>query len=357
MIRLLVPRLPVADALRPYIEGIDIRRQYSNMGPLAGQLEERLAKTTGAGHVACVANGTIGLELALRALRLPKGGGVALPTLTFPATAIAIIRAGLRPVFCDIDPETCLLSLPETAKSAARGEIVAAMPVALFGRAVNAASWGAFARDAAIPVIVDAAGAIGYQAFDPRLILAYSLHATKPLSSAEGGFVSAADPEFVRSVRCLANFGFANSNIGEAGTNGKLSEYHAAIGLASLDAWPQARNAYECLFAKFGLEFAARTPKDCRIVNHSGVCGQMVVCASRPVLQDDINRLASAGIETRRWFWPPLDRHAAFAEYAQDRDLAETTRVGDRLLGLPWHLDLDAADIAQIGSSVAEILR
>ena len=109
-IKLLVPSLPSATEILPWLKEIDASRQYTNFGPLCRLLERELAKLANAPFAVTVSSGTLGLELALGALNIARGGRVLLPALTFPATASAVIRAGLTPVFADIDAQTLSLS-------------------------------------------------------------------------------------------------------------------------------------------------------------------------------------------------------------------------------------------------------
>jgi dTDP-4-amino-4,6-dideoxygalactose transaminase len=355
-IRLLVPRLPDAGVLLPYLRGIDERQRYANGGPLVAEFERRLGALVGLPAAACVASGTAALELALRTLRLPPGAGVALPAFTFPATAIAVLRAGLRPVFLDIDPATLDMQFGRAHLAAARGDIAAAVPVPLFGCGIDARRWGDWTQSTGLPVVVDAAGAIGFQEIDPRLAFAFSLHATKPLASGEGGFVASADASRIEAVRRLANFGFADGAIAEAGMNAKMSEYHAAIGLASLDDWPRRRGRYETMFGMLRDGFAQAARCGCAIVNQSGVTANLVIRAPRTVNPADLERFVAAGIETRRWYWPPLHRHGAFSRFMPSEGLPETDAEADRMLGVPWHLELAGDDLKLVCATLADVL-
>src|SRR5512139_3302868 len=131
-ISLLIPKMPVTAQLAPYLDQIDQNRHYTNFGPLNKQLEERVKGEVCKGFrdncfVTTVSNCTVGLELALQASGLNPGSKVLMPTLTFVATATAIIRAGLVPVFADVDPDSWALT-PEIA-SRHLGAVDAVMPV------------------------------------------------------------------------------------------------------------------------------------------------------------------------------------------------------------------------------------
>ncbi len=190
-IALLKPSLATAAELRPWLESMDQEGRYTNFGPLCKRLEAKLADTLAgpAGiEVTAVSSGTLGLELALAALRLPRGARVLLLSLSFAATATAVLRVGLEPVFGDVDLDTWCLS--PTSAYAAAGRIAAVMPVAVFGCAQDTGAWDAFTEDTALPVLVDAAGAFGNQRVGCTAGAVFSLHTTKALAAGEGGFVA-----------------------------------------------------------------------------------------------------------------------------------------------------------------------
>lgn len=191
-IPLLIPSLPDAAALRPYLERIDQNRYYSNFGPLVKELEARLAHlfaTHGSQpiYVTTVSSATSGLELALSSLGLEPGSRVLVPALTFVASLTAIIRAGFVPVVTDIDPLSWLLT-PEIARQAlAASNAHAVLAVATFGQPQNTRAWHELQQETGVRVVIDAAGAFGDQQLEAADIpLVFSMHATKSLSAGEG---------------------------------------------------------------------------------------------------------------------------------------------------------------------------
>ncbi len=354
-IPLLIPDLPPAPALLQYLEKIDNSRIYSNFGPLCRQLECRLAELVGARHTVCVSSGTMALQLALSALDLPTGGKVAIPAITFPATAAAVRWAGLEPVLCDVTPESCLLSPASVLTARSRHGLAAVVPVSLFGHPHDCAQWVDFSDDTGIPVIIDAAGAIGYQPTIDGITVVYSLHATKPLAVGEGGFVATTDGRYADELRSLSNFGFLDGRVRANGTNGKMSEYHAAVGLAALDAWPGRELKYRKLFKLYAQHFdRTGANRIAPILNASGVNNALTVHLKRDLSNSDQTYMQSHGIETRRWYWPPLHRHEAFASCHTAGPLKVTEAVADRLLGLPYHLFLSKQDILRVTNILLE---
>jgi dTDP-4-amino-4,6-dideoxygalactose transaminase len=248
LIPIMRPKLPSADRLAPYLKTIDASRLYSNFGPLVLSLEDRLADHYGLnqGTVATVANATLGLTIALAVQQPPPGTLCAIPAWTFVASAHAAVTAGLVPYFVDVDPETWTLDPNRlfAELSRAPAPVGAVMPVMPFGLPLDMSAWEAFRSRTGIAVVIDAAA--GFDSLVPSAVPSVvSLHATKVLGAGEGGFVISTDPAIRHAVRTRANFGFDGSRQAQAQAfNAKLSEYHAAVGHASLDEWDQARTEW-----------------------------------------------------------------------------------------------------------------
>ncbi len=219
-------------------EALD-RRWLSNNGQLVQELEARIAAISGTRHAICVANATQALTLVARAMDLR--GEVLVPTFTFAATAHALVWAGLDPVFCDIDATTHALD-PLDALARASDATSAIVPVHLWGRGGDLEAIAALAHDHRWRIFSDAAHAFActwhgqpIAAFGEATV--FSLHATKFVNAGEGGAIVTDDDLLAKRIRMLVCFGFSDHNeIDLVGTNAKLSELHAAMGLTSLDA-------------------------------------------------------------------------------------------------------------------------
>lgn len=355
-------QLPDADALVPYLRRIDANRWYTNFGPLACELEQRLAgHFAGTVQVVGMSSGTAALELALGALQLPRGATVLLPALTFVATATAIIRAGYRPLIADVDAASWLLTPDLARRILATQRIDAVMPVATFGLAQDVQAWDRFAGDTGLPVLIDAAGAFGNQPASGRCHVAFSLHATKALAAGEGGFVVTADRAMAARMRTLSNFGIdltRDNQVFMPGGNGKLSEYHAAVAHAALDAWPEVsrrrrdvRDGYLHALARHcpGVILQAGTA--------DGVYPILVVALPHGAQARGIQReLAEQGIQTRQWYCPTLDRHPAFAGFGGP-PLVVAHDLAARLLGLPFFIDISQAQIDRVCRALSGLLK
>ena len=359
-IPLLIPDMPQTDELIGLLREIDQRRWYTNFGPLAKRFEAQLAGGFAGADVVSLANCTLALELLLAARSLPPASTILVPAFTFVATGTAIRRAGHRLLVADVDPHSWTLT-PEIARAAAAAQRVdCVIAVTALGCPVDAAQWDAFSEQTGIPVIVDAAGAFGNQGAGNRIAVAFSLHATKTMGMGEGGFAVSGDAEWIERVRCLSNFGIdpGDFKVHQAGTNAKLSEYHAAVGLAALARWPeraQLRRAraseYQrrLLAACSGLELQQRPPEGA----YAAFCALLPPGADPSLVA---GRLAAEGIETRRWYWPPLHLHPAFADAGAAGKLDATMTISKRLLGLPFHLELDPQGMDRVAQTLARAL-
>lgn len=355
--------MPSADELLPYLRRIDQSRWYTNFGPLVGEFERALAASLeprSAVHVTTVANGTLGLELALAAAGLSPGARVLIPALTFVASAMAVRRAGCVPVLADVDPASWQLT-PGIARLALERTVVdCIMPVAAFGAPQDAGAWDAFSAETGIAVVIDAAAAFGNQKIGRRALTVFSLHATKSLGAGEGGFVASLDAGLTRSIRQMSNFGIdvATGHAPILGGNAKLSEYHAAVGLAALARWRTHRERR----VDMAREYSAALLTACPGISlqerpTEGVYTILPLCLPGDCDAEQIrSRLAARGIETRRWYVPLLFEHPSLANTSCAGGLEVCRDVAGRLLGVPLHLALSRADRARVCSELAGAL-
>lgn len=368
-IPLLVPDMPSAAELMPWLERIDQSRWYSNFGPLCRELESRLREMFNARNpqpvsLTSISNATLGLELALMALDLAPGARVLIPALTFVATATAVVRAGLVPVVADVDADSWLLT-PEIARNACQAmRIDAVMPVATFGCPHDSQAWDAFRAETGVPVIIDAAGAFGNQWHTGNLVLVFSLHATKSFAAGEGGLVVSRDAAFIKRVRQLSNFGInldpeATTPVGQVdlpGTNAKLSEYHAAIGLANLAKWPALAEARRALFRRYADRISRISGLDARWQATPDDITRTLLCfrATTKGMREAIEVACNAGnIETRRWYLPLIQQHDGFAELPSTGRIAFASTLANELVGLPFHNHLGEDDLDRIINAIA----
>jgi dTDP-4-amino-4,6-dideoxygalactose transaminase len=358
-IPVMVPRLPQAAALLPYLEEIDANRWYSNFGPLQRRLEARLA-----GHYAlpkeaviCVGSATAGLMLALAAVAGERGGACMMPSYSFVASAHAVLAAGLVPYFVDVDAGAWAITPSGAAEGVRKAgrPIAAVLVVAPFGAPIDVGAWDEFAADSGIPVVIDAAAGFD-TATAGKAPVVVSLHATKLLAAGEGGFVISRDIAVVKSIAARSNFGYLGARRANAvGFNGKLSEYGAAVGLASLDAWPKKRAAVWQVTQLYR-EALARVGK-LRLSPGFGdgwVSSTCNIVFDRPVADAAVGALAEDGIDSRQWWSKGCHREPAFAAFPRE-DMSVTDDFGRRVLGLPFHEAVGAPEIARIAAAAAAV--
>jgi len=356
------PRLPDRARFSALLDGVFAARWLTNDGAVVRELEARLHDRLGGAFCAAFCNGTVALQVALRSLDL--AGEVITTPFTFPATVHAIEWNGLTPVFCDIDPET--YNLDPAAAAALRGERTCALlPVHVFGNPCDVEAIGALAARHGLKVVYDAAHAFGVSHGGRPIgawgdLSVFSFHATKLFHTAEGGAVTGAVAEAADSVRLLRNFGIVNEDeVRGVGLNGKLSELHAALGLALLDVIDTeiaARGAlaarYDAVFANVpGLGFQRRAAQTRR--NYAYYT--LEVDPAFGLTRDELHAaLRAEGVVTRKYFFPLCSANTAYRHLpsTQPGCLPNAERVAARVLCLPLYGELAPEDVDAIADCV-----
>lgn len=357
------PLLPAADSIAAYIVQIDGCRHYTNRGPLVGALEQRLAQAMALpdGAVRSASSGTSAIEIAILAnagIARPDRPIALMPSFTFAASAVAVERCGYQPCFVDVDPAHWTLD-PDTILHhpllARAGLILAVGP---YGRLPDMRALEALQARAGVPVVVDAAAAFEQVLDHPAQISAtvpitISFHATKTFSTGEGGAVLWRNDEGQDRVVQAANFGFLNSREArQAGVNAKLSEYHAAVGLAMLDGFATRRTDYARVS---GLYRDLARDRDLGGTLHlpPDISSAYVLLETDTALGMQHAKQALHGqmIETRRWYEAGVHVQTHFAARAANllpvNPLPVTKDLCQRLLGLPMAPDMTAGAIAR----------
>jgi dTDP-4-amino-4,6-dideoxygalactose transaminase len=360
LLPVLKPQLPLAASILPYLEEIDARRWYSNAGPVVTRLEEQLSRRIGFDSPAVVtaANATVAITVALLARRVPAGSLCIVPSWTFVATPHAVRAAGLTPFFHDVDRRTWALNpdeVLETLKDTHR-PVAALVVVSPFGAPLDIEAWRDFEDRTGIRVVIDAAA--GFDTIRPsRIPLVVSLHATKILGSGEGGFVCSSDTRFLERFRAGCNFGFQGERIAMLpALNAKMSEYHAAIGLASLAQWREIRQQH----ARITAWYRETVPHLDRVSLQPGYGNGWVSATTSVILPPKSSpriaaHLRSAGIETKTWWGEGCHRQPAFIDFPRN-GLSVTEELGARVLGLPHFPDMQKADVERVAATLADAL-
>lgn len=363
-IRVLRPRLPSADELLPYLRRIDASRMYSNFGPLVLEFEGRLAEHLGmaAGGVVSSSTGTSGMVGAVLASagRARRDRPLALmPAYTFVATAVAAQECGYSPYLTDVDAETWLIDPKRLINHPELDRVGVVMPVSTFGRPVPQAPWQEFKERTGIPVIIDGAASFETVAADPGRYLGgipvvLSLHATKSLATGEGGCVVTSDIGLATLVGQALNFGFHFTRDScAASTNGKMSEYHAAVGLADLAGWESKRADFLRVIACYR-QHLERVGLGARLVAAPDVCSNYILfrCTDAAESSRVQDVLREHRAEFRLWYGLGLHHQPYFADCSADQ-LWATDELAPCLLGLPMATDLPEASVRRIVTALA----
>ncbi len=322
------------------------RRWLTNDGPLVREFEEAIAAQAGVKHCLATSNGTLALELAVRATGMH--GAAVTPSFTFVATTHALAWQGITPVFCDIEALTHLLD-PAKVEAAVTAETTGIVAVHLWGQPCDIPALTELAARKGLKLIFDAAHAFG-SAYDGRAVGSFgdaeifSFHATKLVNSFEGGAIVTNDDDLAASVRLTRNFGFSGVDTVECvGTNAKMSEASAAMGLTTLEALPRMvalnRSNHERYDrALTGLPGIRLLRYDPRHTNNFQYVVVEVDEALSAISRDDLVMVLSAeNVLVRRYFYPGCHRmdpyRSAFAR--QGGTLPVTNQVSDRVMVMP----------------------
>ena len=333
-------------------------------GPLMRSLEEQAAARLGVNHAIAVSSCTSGLMLVLQALAL--GGPVVVPSFTFSASAHAVAWNALQPVFAECNPRSFQLEPDDAARRIAGAGAV--MATHIFGAPCATEQLAKITEQAGIPLVFDAAHAFGAtRAGRPvggfGTAEVFSLSPTKVLVAGEGGIVTTDDEalaEAVRIGRDYGNDGDYNSRF--PGLNARLSEFHAAMALESLAELDQHLDHRRQLAGRYRAGLAEipgigvqevdpgdeSTYKDLTVIVDEERYG-----LSCPAL---VGGLRAEGIDTRRYFFPPIHRHQAYAGQPP-AELPVTSDVARRVVSLPLYRSLGPATIERVVGAVAELHR
>jgi dTDP-4-amino-4,6-dideoxygalactose transaminase len=334
-------------------------RWLSNSGPFEQELEKRVADMTGVAHCVAMCNATVAMEIAIRALDMT--GEVIVPSLTFIATAHALQWQQITPVFCDVDPATHNLD-PARVEALITPRTTGIIGVHLWGRPCDTDGIAAVAEKHGLHVLYDSAHAFGCThggqmvgGFGDAEI--FSFHATKFLNSFEGGAVVTNNEELARKIRLMKNFGFTNwDEVGYVGTNGKMTEVAAAMGLTSLDALDEFVETNRRNHHVYASELARIPGLTMMRYDESERSNYQYLVVEVDESEAGLSRdrlvqiLWAENVVARRYFWPGCHRMEPYRSCYPDAGLhlSETERVAARLLILPTGTAVDAHDIARI---------
>ena len=352
--------------LSRYIRSICDARWFTNHGEVVRELEARLLEHLEVGFCAVFCNGTTAIQVALRSLDL-RGEVVTTP-FTFPATVHAIHWCGLTPVFADIDPENYNLD-PVAAAAAITSRTTALLPVHCFGNPCDVMAFDALARKHGQKIVYDAAHAFGVHHRGRPIgcwgdLSVFSFHSTKVFHTAEGGAVVGSDAEKYVSLAMLRNFAIVDEHeVRGVGVNGKLSEIHAAVGLAVFERALEEYRRREKLFAHYRIRLAEIegivVRKLATDTSHNYAYFPVEIDEETfGLARDQVDvALRAENIFARKYFYPLCSENEVYRHHpsADPERLPNAHRLASRILCLPLYGDLGRDGIDRIVDSLAAI--
>ncbi len=353
MINVTKTYLPPFELYVSYLRRVWGRGQITNHGPLVLELEAKLKKYLNVKHLFFVSNGTIALQIAMKALNLKKE--IITTPLSYVASTSTIVWEGCRPKFVDIDPQTLCINANQI-KASISDETEAVLAVHVYGYPCDVTRIGAIAKRYKLKVIYDAAHAFGVK-YGGRSLLEYgdistlSFHATKLFHTCEGGAVITQDDEIAHRISYLRNFGHNGpEDFWGLGINGKNSELHAAMGLCLLPRIKKFISMRKRICEKYSrllMDTSLETPKPLEGVDYN-YAYYPVIFSSEKVLLRVREKLQSHGIYPRRYFYPSLNN----LPYINGSPLPIANRISRRILCLPLYHDLANKDVIRIANII-----
>ncbi|WP_353132618.1 DegT/DnrJ/EryC1/StrS family aminotransferase [Pseudopedobacter sp.] len=346
MIPVTKPFLPKVEEYDKYLASIWERQWLTNNGPLVNEFELKLKEYLDVKHLLYVSNGTIALQIAIKALEL--SGEIITTPFSFVATTSSIVWEGCKPVFVDIDPETFNID-PGKIESAITASTSAILATHVYGNPCNIDAIQEIADKYNLKVIYDAAHCFGTKykgksVFEYGDISTTSFHATKLFHSIEGGAVFTQCPELLKKMSFIRNFGHNGpSDFKELGLNGKNSEFHAAMGLCNLnyvDRILQKRKQLSFYYWKKLEKLKASYPKLNADLDYN-YSYFPVLFDTQELMLKCIAALEADKIYCRRYFYPALSH----LPYLPDQMLPVCEDISERILCLPLYHSLTFADL------------
>jgi dTDP-4-amino-4,6-dideoxygalactose transaminase len=351
------PMLALREQIRARIDAVLERGVYI-LGPEVEAFERELADYIGVRHVIGVANGTDAITIGLRALDVGPDDEVVVPAFTFYASAEAIVNAGARPVFCDVDADTRNVT-PDTVRAVLTPRTRAVLSVDLFGLPAPSPAL----RELGLPVLEDAAQAVGASLDGRRAgslgdVATFSFYPSKNLGCfGDGGAIATDDDRIAELARALRFHGSRDKQTFEyVGYNSRLDELQAAIlrvVLPELDGWCDGRRAAARAYSEVGIDRYVTAPFE----PPGAEAAWHLYVATHSRADEVIAGLREHGVGARGYYRTPLHRQVAMAPYAPAR--ADALPVTDERartnLALPMSPTLDVERVREVVAALAAV--
>lgn len=359
MIPVTKPFLPPKELYTEYIDGIWQRNWLTNNGPLVNDLELKLKEYLQVNHLLFLNNGTIALQIAIKALGL--SGEIITTPFSYVATTSSIVWEGCKPVFVDINPDT--LNIDETKiESAITADTTAILATHVYGNSCNIDAIEKIAKKHQLKVVYDAAHCFGTKykgksVFEFGDVVTTSFHATKLFHTIEGGAVFTNSAELLRKMSLLRNFGHTSTeSFGDIGINGKNSEFHAAMGLCNLqfiDKILESRKKQTEIYDYWLGHSELQKPK---ITEHTdyNFSYYTILFKNEEQLLKTVKNLNDHWIYPRRYFYPSL---ATLPYINNENVFTITTSACSRVLCLPMYFELSEVEQEMIARIILRSIK
>lgn len=356
MILLTKPFLPPKEQYESYLKGIWERNWLTNNGPLVNEFEMKLKQMLDIKHLLFVTNGTIAIQIALKALNITKE--VITTPFSYVATTSSLVWEGCRPVFVDIDEKTLNID-PRKIEEAITADTQAILATHCFGNPCDVVAIDAIAKKHRLKVIYDGAHCFGSRYNGESIfhfgdISTTSFHATKIFHTIEGGAIFASDAGLLKQMAFMRNFGHDGpEKFNGVGINGKNSEFHAAMGLCNLIYVDEILNTRRRQFKLYEtLLRGLRVQRPSLLENsESNYSYFPIIFEDEGIALKMKEGLEAKGIFTRRYFHPSLNR----LSYVPWRDTPIAENIAKRILCLPLYHTLSTEEQTMIARVLLRI--
>jgi len=350
------PYLPPFEEYTEEIKSIWEAKWLTNFGSEHQRLEGELKKKLDVNNLSLFVNGHSALELALEALELE--GEVITTPFTFVSTTHSIVRQGLAPVFCDIEPETYTID-PEKIESLITPKTSAIVPVHVYGNLCNMQKIDEIAKKYGLKVIYDAAHAVGVKYKGRGIggfgdISMFSFHATKVFNTIEGGALAYNDGTLYEKLLALCQFGISGRDkVDSIGTNAKMNEFQAAMGLCNLRHLDECIQKRKSLFERYdsrlrgvrGIKLRNENPDISYNYSYYYVEFTEEFFKSRDEIKEQLNR---ENIFPRKYFYPLTSDLGCYAGRFDSTKTPVAKAAANHILTLPMHTELQFEDVDRI---------
>ncbi len=341
------PYAPPSSKLDFYMRKILKSRNFTNNGPLVRELTSRLEGYLGVDNLILTGNGTLALQIAIRAFDLK--GTVATTPFSFPSTSSALIWQGCKPQYHDIDKETLNIQLKSEDLDSNVSGILATH---VFGNPCDLDELDKVAAEKNLTLLYDAAHCFSIKV-DGKSVLTFgdasvlSFHATKIFHTVEGGALIISNDELHERAKRLVNFGYDSAGLPcDVGINAKMNEVEAAVGLATLDDIDNILASYQARFEAYDsqihLEYKRQKIDRTVAYNYSYY---PLICPSEAIRESALNSLEEKGIYARRYFFPSLN---TIKQFGLGDVCPVSEDIASRIICLPLSYDLPFDVVSEI---------